>query len=570
MRKHIIQSVLLACLWAASAPSVLGETGGEGKTRDPRFVLEQIQKRLDTISNYQCTQITTHIRWNRRDPNQVATNIDKRYIAYDRQGRRRIRELSDNLGATSYIWDGTQSIEVREQVKRSGTVIHSASIFPGKCRQAIGSHRPWTYLGGFLAEVLTKALENGKKIGVEATEDGYCRLEVHSEDGTIVVAVLDPARGYLPMFQAIHPPGAMGRWNEIESREIDPGVWFPIAVRMRSPQRQTSPSQQAVPRFRYTDVKINDPDFDRLLAPDLPTGSTVADMVRGVRRVVDRKRALNMPGSGSSSAHAGEAIETVYSLGANEALKRIALPFPPARGEFILKHEPDLAPASEAAFENTVYVLQWDDDDKPTARYAGMGFLNLSEILQVVCDLDIFEYSGPENVLDLRLTGDWIVRRGASREARLRLLERIVYEETSMRISFEKRRVDTPVVRATGIFRYQQLPGALGENDVQMFAEASSDQSRTYTGGGLGSLAQFLRHMANRTGRPFVDDTLSSDVEVSWSDYGSSKMAPYDGPRQLYRRDLARLLDNVAKQTGLTFTTARRRIDEWRVRIDTG
>jgi hypothetical protein len=396
------------------------------------------------------------------------------------------------------------------------------------------------------------------------------------------VAILDPARGYLPILEAHLPPGGAGQWEEIESREIEPGVWFPVAVRTRSSQAQTPASVQAVPRLRFTDIRVNDPDFARLLAPELPTGSTVADMVRGARHVVDRNRALNVTGGESSSSRAEEAeradgwdldgeqegIESVYRLDVNEVLKRIAPPFVAGRGAFILRHEPDVAPALEEAFENTVYVWQGGGDEKPTVRYAGMGFLSLSEILQGVCGLEIIEYHGPEDLLGLRLTGDWMVRRGAGKEVLLRSLERIVYEETSLRIRFEKHRVETPVVRATGIFQYHGLGGTWGEVDVQLFSEAPEAYRSPYrTGAGSGCLAELLRHTGNRISRPFVDDTLSSDVVVSWSDYRSSKLNPLTMDRKRYRQDLARLLDNLAKQTGLTFTEERRAIDRWDVGI---
>ena len=582
MRKHLLPSILVVCLWIAGGHSVSADAGKVRAVRDPEFVLDQIQKRLGAISNYRCRQITTQTCWNRRDPNLVTTDIKRAYIAYDRQGRRRIREVSENLDASTYIWDGTQTIEVREQVKRDGTVVYSASVFAGKCIQATEGHVPWHYLGGFLADALTEALAKGRTVNVEAAENGHCRVEVYTEGRTVIVAVLDPARGYLPILQGILTPIGTAPWNEIAFREIEPGVWFPVTVRTQSPHRAIPASVQVPPRFRFGDIRINDPDFERLLSPELPSGSTVADMVRGVRHVVDRKQALSALGSGSLSLSAGEAvragrsridgeqvgIENVYRLDPNEALKRIARPFPAGRGAFTLKHEPDVAPALEAAFDNTIYVWQRGDDDKPTVRYAGMGFLSLSEILQCICGLEIFEYSGPENLLELRLTGDWVVRRGASREARLRSLERIVYEETSLRVSFEKGAVDTPIVRATGIFQYRRLAGTLGEDDVELFSDVSNDDRHLYyTGGGSGCLAQFLRHLADRTGRPFVDDTLSSDAEVSWSDYRSSKLAPYNGPRHLYRRDLARLLANVSEQTGLRFATERRTIDEWVVGI---
>jgi hypothetical protein len=122
------------------------------------------------------------------------------------------------------------------------------------------------------------------------------------------------------------------------------------------------------------------------------------------------------------------------------------------------------------------------------------------------------------------------------------------------------------VVRATGIFQYQPLPGTRGKNHVQLFVDRSVEEDGTYTGGGSGTLAQLLRHITNRTGRRFVDDTLSSDVDVSWSDYDSSRMRPHEsGP--VYRYNLAQLIEHVARQTGLAFAMERRTIDEWHLSV---
>lgn len=163
--------------------------------------------------------------------------------------------------------------------------------------------------------------------------------------------------------------------------------------------------------------------------------------------------------------------------------------------------------------------------------------------------------------------GDWLVHRDASKAERLRDLERILYKETGTNVTFRKQSVDTPVVRVTGIFQYHRLPGALSETDIQLFTEPSDNSPHAYAGGGSGTLAQFLRHMTSRTGMRFVDETLSSDMDVSWSDYTSSKLNPLGSIREKYRDDLALLLKNVAKQTGLTFTQERRTIDEWHLRV---
>ena len=255
MGKRLVRSMLLVFVWSVAGTSVAADAGSVRAVPDGQFVLEQIQKRLETISNYQCTQITTRVRWNRRDPNRVAEDIDRKSIAYDREGRRRVREVSENLDARTYIWDGTQTIEVCERVERNGTVVYSASVFPGQCDQVTGGHLPWRYLGEFLARALKSALASGRAIHVGRIENGCCRLEFYTGGRTAIVAILDPARGYLPILEAHLPPGGAGQWEEIESREIEPGVWFPVAVRTRSSQAQ----QSGPPAHQYRRRSL--PDF---------------------------------------------------------------------------------------------------------------------------------------------------------------------------------------------------------------------------------------------------------------------------------------------------------------------
>ena len=112
------------------------------------------------------------------------------------------------------------------------------------------------------------------------------------------------------------------------------------------------------------------------------------------------------------------------------------------------------------------------------------------------------------------------------------------------------------------------MPGALGDCDVQLFAERSVDERRTPIAAvARGTLPQLLRHLTNRIGKRFIDTTHSSQMRLSWSDYRSSKLEPYDGPRDMYREELAQLLENVGQQTGLTFTLQRCKIDGWLVTV---
>ncbi len=566
MHRHVAWPVLGICLWTAVASAATIVTQ-EHTANDPQHILGQLRRRLEGIANYQCTQLTiAPPRYRRGSSSSAAANIDQKELAYSCQGHGRVRQMYGDLSATSYIWDGTRAIEVRERVRSDGTVVYSESIVPGRHYQIDRNNTPWRYLGGTLIETLAKALEAGTDVRVTQTDAGLCRVDINYPYGSIDSTVLDPARGYLPVTHRVIIRGRGHIREDVDFEEVTPGIWFPVAVWMqddRSPEASSSPP---TPRRRFINIKINDPNFERLLDPALPEGSTVADEVHQIRYVAGRRSAA-APTQPSEPNQGPEAFQAAYRLDADEAVKRVAPPFPSARARFIVDHEPPDALGAQSDQPDRTYIFQWDGRPEPKVCFAGSAFLSLSDILQHVAGLDIAAYDGPEELLNLPLTGDWIVHKNTSPEKRLVDLRQIIREETGLHINFDKQRVDTQVVKVTGTFTYHALSGALQENDVQLFAEGSADELRTYCGGGSGTLNQLLRHLANRTGRRFVAETESSAVRLSWSDYRSAQLDPHDGPRQDYRDDLAQLLKHIAEQTGLTFTLERRKIDGWLVTV---
>ena len=193
----------------------------------------------------------------RRDPSPSApTNVDKKELAYNCQGYGRVRETYDDLSAASYIWDGTRAIEVRERVRPNGTVVHSTSIVPGRHYQIDQKNAPWRYLGGTLAEVLAKAIDQGTDVRVVRTDDGLCRVDINYPYGSTDSTVLDPARGYLPIVHRVITQGRERIHEEIDFKEVNPGLWFPIAVWMqdkRDSGTSSSPARPSTAIHRHQD-----------------------------------------------------------------------------------------------------------------------------------------------------------------------------------------------------------------------------------------------------------------------------------------------------------------------------
>lgn len=82
-------------------------------------------------------------------------------------------------------------------------------------------------------------------------------------------------------------------------------------------------------------------------------------------------------------------------------------------------------------------------------------------------------------------------------------------------------------------------------------------------GGGFDSVTQFLRVIGDRVGMPIVDHAVPCDnLNLSYSTLHSSYLQRVTDP--IEKRERIRiLLDNVSKQTGLTFQFKRQKVDVW-------
>jgi hypothetical protein len=166
--------------------------------------------------------------------------------------------------------------------------------------------------------------------------------------------------------------------------------------------------------------------------------------------------------------------------------------------------------------------------------------------------------------LRLPLTGDWIVRRDAPIEQLLAMLEPIIKAQTQWSIRFVREQAGAIVVRASGTYRFTALPETAGEDGVQVYVgqwaaqtgEADSD---------CGTIALFLDEVADSVGMQIIDETQSSEVELCWARHRSAVLQPLRNTGSVYNAQLVGLLNNLTRQTGLTFRIELGTIERWRV-----
>jgi hypothetical protein len=210
----------------------------------------------------------------------------------------------------------------------------------------------------------------------------------------------------------------------------------------------------------------------------------------------------------------------------------------------------------------------WDDGiDLREPRPVFRGAVTLQEAFDRIIGLSAFEYEILQDPTEVNIPGDWVVRKGSSKEQRMAAFEKIVRECTGRPIVFQPSRVEQEVVVARGRFHFQPLSGTYDDSWIHVYADQLDPDSRG--GGGSGSLAKFLRRLGEvNFDQPVVDETQGDrEVKVNYGWHMSGYIRRITNEKERARK-LRLVLDNVSRQTGLTFIVERRWITVWRITQD--
>jgi hypothetical protein len=128
-------------------------------------------------------------------------------------------------------------------------------------------------------------------------------------------------------------------------------------------------------------------------------------------------------------------------------------------------------------------------------------------------------------------------------------------------IHFVPRDVEREVIVAKGRYQFHPLGDLPNERFVHLGTESLVAEDGG--GGGSGSLTEMLDWLGNRVSRLAIDETGSPNERVQWRDHLARPMNEIAANTDEGRALLKRLLENVAKQTSLTFHHERRRVTVW-------
>jgi hypothetical protein len=207
--------------------------------------------------------------------------------------------------------------------------------------------------------------------------------------------------------------------------------------------------------------------------------------------------------------------------------------------------------------------FRWNDGiDMKAGRPMFRGSTSLQAAAERIVGLSKFEYEIAENLKDVNVPGDWVLRKGSPREERIAAMERIVQTATGRPIVFRKRDVEREVIVARGTFRFQPLSGTYDDSWIHVYADQLDPDERS--GGGGGSLEKFVRYLGEiNFNRQVLNETQGDrEIEVRYGWHKSGYIRSITDEQEKAEK-LQMVLDNVSRQTGLTFSLERRVVLTW-------
>jgi hypothetical protein len=162
------------------------------------------------------------------------------------------------------------------------------------------------------------------------------------------------------------------------------------------------------------------------------------------------------------------------------------------------------------------------------------------------------------------MAGDWIVRTSADEASQLDALAAIARRDLGVDIHFEKRTESRTVVVVTGSYAFSPLPTApFVPESIHIVADKFNEDEGS--GGGRGTFARFLDHLANHTGMRFLNESSKPATDdVTWRNHRSAMPPAETQESEVERRArIGRLLENLNRQTGLDFLIVERAVDLW-------
>jgi RNA polymerase sigma factor (sigma-70 family) len=255
------------------------------------------------------------------------------------------------------------------------------------------------------------------------------------------------------------------------------------------------------------------------------------------------------------------AFDALYRLAPGENLKRIAPPYIPER---VPAYREFVSDAQYRAIPKPADSMHFEWFDNGQIDMQGYSFGNVGDIATVLTwglGLKRYDIQMPPEVWKLKLTGDWITRKGATQDQLMADLGEIITKQGPP-VRIERRKVPREVFVVTG----RCVPLDITDPTAEPF-ELYSDKPNTRPAVTFrkGSLPDMIDALSQLLDRPVFNQTEATPQSlVAWRVHSSAQV--YLSPdRDSKKADEQRrlLLGRLSTDSGLKFKSEMRPVDTW-------
>jgi RNA polymerase sigma factor (sigma-70 family) len=259
-----------------------------------------------------------------------------------------------------------------------------------------------------------------------------------------------------------------------------------------------------------------------------------------------------------------------YGLKDGEVIRRVAPPYPACRAEYfrdeireLFKRNKIDPPEAELNKDYTNYFVKfgWKDGwivphlrsmTTPVKPEEGVALLR---VFDLTMKFPAIRVESDDDLLDRKVTGDFVVRAGADPVKVAAALETILRKECDLPVSLAVADAERDVYVLSGKYEAKPLPDRK-ESQIEVYGFELTD--RNTGGGGSGSLQEMADHLEGWIeARIALDKIEGAPKRVEWH---FNFRSPFTKEQHAEDKDPESVMKNIAAQTGLTVKLEKRKV----------
>jgi hypothetical protein len=168
-----------------------------------------------------------------------------------------------------------------------------------------------------------------------------------------------------------------------------------------------------------------------------------------------------------------------------------------------------------------------------------------------------YELEGDAAARQVPVDGDWIIRKSATQEQRMKAVADVLRERLKIPVDAVKKTEEREVLVVRGKFSHTKLQGTRSDDSVHFYSDKLDPEE---AGGGSGNLGRLLERFESLVRCRVINEAEPHTGRIVWTDHPSASNG--SNPERVDQ-----LMKNFQEQTGLELKFEVRPVKLWVIRV---